>query len=57
MTFAWPLALASLALVPLALGAYLLLQRRRMRYAMRFTNLDLLANVVDEKPRWRRGGR
>jgi Ca-activated chloride channel family protein len=54
MTFAWPLALASLALVPLALGAYLLLQRRRMRYAMRFTNLDLLANVVDEKPRWRR---
>lgn len=54
MTFAWPLALASLALVPLALGVYLLLQRRRMRYAVRFTNLDLLANVVDEKPRWRR---
>lgn len=54
MTFAWPLALASLALVPLALGAYLLLQRRRMRYAVRFTNLDLLANVVDERPRWRR---
>jgi Ca-activated chloride channel family protein len=54
MTFAWPLALASLALVPLALGAYLLLQRRRMRYAVRFTNLDLLANVVDDRPRWRR---
>ena len=54
MTFAWPLALAALALVPLALGAYLLLQRRRMRYAVRFTNLDLLANVVDRRPRWRR---
>lgn len=54
MTFVWPLALAALALVPLAFGAYLVLQRRRMRYAVRFTNLDLLANVVDRAPRWRR---
>lgn len=54
MTFAWPLALLGLAIVPLALGAYLLVQRRRARYAMRFTNLDLLANVVDATPRWRR---
>jgi Ca-activated chloride channel homolog len=36
------------------LGAYVLAQRRRSRYAMRFTNLDLLANVVDRAPRWRR---
>ena len=54
MTFAWPLALLGLALVPLLLAAYLLVQRRRARYAMRFTNLDLLANVVDGTPRWRR---
>jgi len=54
MTFAWPIALLGLALVPLALAAYLLVQRRRARYAMRFTNLDLLANVVDATPRWRR---
>ncbi len=54
MTFAWPIALAGLLLVPLALGAYLLIQRRRMRYAVRFTNLDLLANVVDRRPGWRR---
>lgn len=54
MTFAWPLALIGLALVPLALAAYVLLQRRRMKYAVRFTNLDLLANVVERSPRWRR---
>jgi Ca-activated chloride channel homolog len=54
MTFDWPLALWGLLLVPLVLVAYLLLQRRRMRYAVRFTNLDLLANVVDRSPRWRR---
>lgn len=54
MTFAWPLALLGLLLVPLALGGYVLLQRRRMRYAARFTNLDLLSNVVERSPRWRR---
>jgi Ca-activated chloride channel homolog len=54
MTFAWPLALAALALVPLALVAYLLFQRRRMKYAVRFTNLALLENVVERSPRWRR---
>ncbi len=54
MSFDWPLALAGLAIVPLALAAYLIVQRRRKRYALRFTNLDLLANVVTESPRWRR---
>ena len=54
MSFAWPLALFSLALVPLLVLAYVLVQRRRVKYAMRFTNLDLLANVVDRSPGWRR---
>ncbi len=54
MSFQWPLALLGLALVPLALAGYLVVQRRRMRYAARFTNLDLLANVVDRFPGRRR---
>ena len=54
MTFAWPMALWGLALVALALVAYVIVQRRRKRYVVRFTNLDLLENVVAESPRWRR---
>jgi Ca-activated chloride channel family protein len=54
MTFEVPMALWGLLLIPLALAAYVLAQRRRMRYAVRFTNLDLLANVVHRSPRWRR---
>jgi Ca-activated chloride channel homolog len=54
VTAQWPGLLWALLLVPVALAAYLLLQRRRSRYAVRFTNLDLLANVVSRQPGWRR---
>jgi Ca-activated chloride channel homolog len=54
MSFAWPIAFSGLALVALALIAYLVAQRRRRRYVVRFTNLDLLENVVADSPRWRR---
>jgi hypothetical protein len=50
----WPGLLWALLLVPVALAAYLVAQRRRSRYVVRFTNLDLLANVVSAKPGWRR---
>lgn len=54
MSFEWPAALLGLAALPLLLGAYMVMQRRRKRFAVRFTNLDLLADVVKESPRWRR---
>ena len=54
MSAEWPGLLWTLLLVPVALATYLLAQRRRSRYTVRFTNLDLLANVVSAKPGWRR---
>ena len=54
MTFAEPLFLLALLLVPLAVLAYLFVQRRRSRYAVRFTNVDLVANLVPKSPGWRR---
>jgi Ca-activated chloride channel family protein len=46
MTFGHPLLLLSLLVIPLAVGVYLLAERRRMRYAVTFTNLDVLASVA-----------
>ncbi|MDQ6793294.1 MAG: VWA domain-containing protein [Chloroflexota bacterium] len=54
MKFADPQLLIALLLVPLAVAAYLYVQRRRSRYAVRFTNVDLLSNLVPRAPSWRR---
>jgi Ca-activated chloride channel family protein len=54
MNFVWPLVLLALLLVPLALVCYLLVQRRRARYTVRFTNLDVLASVAGGSAAWRR---
>jgi Ca-activated chloride channel homolog len=50
----WPGFLWALGLVPLAVPAYLLGQRRRGRQAVRFANPDLLPNVINRQPGWRR---
>lgn len=54
MTFTTPLLL--LALVPVAglAVAYLVLQRRRTRYAVRFATLPMLERVAPQRPKWRR---
>jgi Ca-activated chloride channel family protein len=44
----------TLLIVPAALVAYVLLQRRRPKDVVRFTNLALLETVVERSPRWRR---
>jgi Ca-activated chloride channel family protein len=54
MTFLHPILLLTLLVIPAAIGAYWLLQRRRARYAVRFTNLDVLASVVSSSRSWRR---
>jgi Ca-activated chloride channel family protein len=54
VTFGHPYLLLTLLLVPAVLGAYVLLQRRRARYAVRFTNLAVLEQVVATTRPWRR---
>jgi Ca-activated chloride channel family protein len=54
MTFGHPLLLLSLLLIPAAIVAYLLTTRRRMGYAVRYSNVDVLASVVATGRPWRR---
>jgi Ca-activated chloride channel homolog len=46
VSFERPWLLLSLLVVPVAVALYLLAERRRMRYAIRFTNVDVLAGVL-----------
>ncbi|MEU7752100.1 VWA domain-containing protein [Micromonospora sp. NPDC049171] len=54
MTWQSPLRLWLLLGVLALVGVYLLMQRGRSRYAVRFTNLRLLDRVAPERPAWRR---
>lgn len=54
MAFQTPAALLGLLALPLLAGLYLLGQRRRRKYAVRFTNLDLLGHVAGRQPGVRR---
>ncbi len=54
MNFLAPELLLGLLLIPIAIGFYLWAQRRRSKYAVRFTNLALLSNIAPKRPSWRR---
>ncbi|PRY54103.1 Ca-activated chloride channel family protein [Knoellia remsis] len=54
MTFLSPWWLLLLVPVVALLAAYLVMHRRRNRYAVRFASLPLLDKVAPEKPGWRR---
>ncbi|HEY3541089.1 MAG TPA: VWA domain-containing protein [Gaiellaceae bacterium] len=54
MSFGHPLLLLTLLLVPAAVVAYRLLERRRARYAVRYTNVAVLEQVLGRALPWRR---
>lgn len=54
MSFLSPGRLALLALPVALVVAYLLVQRSRRRYTVRFTATELLASVAPRRPGWRR---
>jgi Ca-activated chloride channel homolog len=54
MTFREPAVLLGLALVPVAMLAYVAIQARRRREAAAFGNPALMPNVVTARPGWRR---
>lgn len=54
MSFLAPHRLWLLVSVALLTVVYILVQYRRKSYAIRFTNLDLLASIAPKRPGWRR---
>ncbi len=54
MSFAAPLYLLGLLVVPVVLGAYALAQRRRRRFAVRHPGVPALVELVGSTPLWRR---
>jgi Ca-activated chloride channel family protein len=54
VSFASPWLLLALLIVPVMLALALWLDRRRARYAVAFTNLDLLASVAGGRRSWQR---
>jgi Ca-activated chloride channel family protein len=54
MRLEWPIALLALALLPLLVGLLWLQRRRESRYAIRFSNVGVLADVVQSaRSPWR----
>jgi Ca-activated chloride channel family protein len=54
MDVLWPGFLLLLGLLPLIVGAYIWILRRRRRYAVRYSSLSLVRAALTKQSRWRR---
>lgn len=54
MSFIWPWMLGLLILIPILILIYLLMQRRRQKYALRYASLSLVKEALGRGPGWRR---
>jgi Ca-activated chloride channel family protein len=54
MEFQWPWMLWLLLLIPVLVALYILAQRRRQRYALKYASLSLVRDALGRGPGWRR---
>ncbi|MCB0177292.1 MAG: BatA domain-containing protein, partial [Anaerolineae bacterium] len=54
MNLLWPGFLLLLGLIPLIIGGYIWVLRRRRRFAVRYSNLALVREVLPRTSSWRR---
>ncbi len=54
MYFQWPFMLWLLLLIPVLVAAYIIAQRRRQKYALRFASLSLVKDALGRGPGFRR---
>lgn len=54
MSFATPLALLALLIVPLLIGGYVLLLRRKRKRAVRYSSVALIRMAMPKRSRWKR---
>jgi Ca-activated chloride channel family protein len=54
MAFTWPQMLWGLLLIPVLVVGYILVQRRRQRYVIRYASLSLVKDALGRGPGWRR---
>lgn len=52
--FLWPWMLYGLVLLPALVIAYIMIQRRRKIYAIRYSSLTLVKDAAGKRPSWRR---
>ena len=54
MSFEWPYALVLMFVAPLLVAVYLLMLRRRRRFAVSYASLSLIREALPGRTRWRR---
>ncbi len=54
MEFLWPWMLNGLILLPALIVAYIIIQRRRKKYAIRYSSVTLIKDAAGKRPGWRR---
>ena len=54
ITFTWPFALLGLLLAPISVGLYVWWLRRRRRYAIEYSNLELVRSAMPARAAWKR---